>query len=109
MVTISRKNHRMIDGRLLRTDKQFRNLKQRQKEQISAWLFEEYHRIWQEIGREPPPSDNQKIVSAAMAKVEAAGIWIPKEDVERYFFRRKSLYRNRIKRKPQTFCAEDDV
>ena len=101
VITISRKNHRLICGRLLRTDKQFRHLKQRQKEQISAWLFEEYQRIWQEIGREPSPSYNQKIVSAVMAKVEAAGIWIPTEQVKKYFSLRKSHYRARIAKQLQ--------
>lgn len=101
VITISRENHRLIGGRLLRTDKQFRHLKQRQKEQISAWLFEEYQRIWQEIGREPSPSYNQKIVSAVMTKVEAAGIWIPTEQVKKYFSLRKSHYRARIAKQLQ--------
>lgn len=77
-------------------DKQFRNLKQRQKEKINTWLFEEYRRVWLEIGHEPQPRYNQKILSSVMEKIEAAGIWIPEGEVERYFYRRKARYRNRV-------------
>ncbi len=41
---IGTKNHKKVDGKLLRTDKQFRHLKQRQKETVSTWLYEEYRR-----------------------------------------------------------------
>ena len=47
---IGTKNHKKVDGKLLRTDKQFRHLKQRQKETISTWLYEEYRRVWAEKG-----------------------------------------------------------
>ncbi len=36
---IGTKNHKKVDGKLMRTDKQFRHLKQRQKETVSTWLF----------------------------------------------------------------------
>ena len=39
---MSRKNHIKIDGMLIRTDKQFRHLKNSQKEKISNWLYDEY-------------------------------------------------------------------
>lgn len=79
-------------------DKQFRNLKQRQKEKINTWLFEEYRRVWLEIGHEPQPRYNQQILSDVMEKIEAGGVWIPEGEVERYFYRRKAHYRNRINR-----------
>ena len=66
-------------------DKQFRNLKQRQKEKINTWLFEKYRRVWLEIGHEPQPRYNQQILSDVMEKIEAAGVWIPEGEVERYF------------------------
>lgn len=43
---MSAKNHKQINGKLLRTDKQFLHLKQKQKEQINEWLYQEYHRLW---------------------------------------------------------------
>ena len=39
---MSRKNHIKSDGMLIRTDKQFRHLKNSQKEKISNWLYDEY-------------------------------------------------------------------
>ena len=50
-------------------DKQFQNLKQRQKEKINTWLFEEYRRVWLEIGHEPQPRYNQQILSDVMEKI----------------------------------------
>ena len=81
--------------------KQFRNLKQRQKEQISAWLFEEYHRVWLDLGHEPPPRYNTQIPLAVEEKIKAAEIWIPIEEVELYFYRRKSHYSRRINKQLQ--------
>lgn len=54
-------------------DKQFRNLKQRQKEKINTWLFEEYRRVWLEIGHEPQPRYNQQILSDVMEKSKRPG------------------------------------
>lgn len=95
------KNHKQIGGKLLRTDKQFRHLKQRQKEQISAWLYEEYRRLWIEKGHEPHKRNNWKIVAAVMEHIEKADIWIPEYEVREYFYRRKSHYRNRIEKELQ--------
>lgn len=88
----------MVDGRLLRTDKQFRHLKQRQQETISQWLYEEYRRCWLEAGQEPPPRDTGRIVAAVMEKIEAAGIWIPEGEIRQYFSHKKSHFKNKIER-----------
>ena len=93
---IGTKNHKKVDGKLLRTDKQFRHLKQRQKETISTWLYEEYRRLWIEKGQEPHKYNNREIVAAVMERIEAAGIWLPEQEVTKYFYRRKTHYRNRI-------------
>lgn len=37
---MSRKNHKMIDGRLLQTDKKYSQLKIKQKEKIAEWMFQ---------------------------------------------------------------------
>lgn len=90
-----------VDGKLLRTDKQFRHLKQRQKETISTWLYEEYRRLWIEKGQEPHKYNNREIVAAVMERIEAAGIWLPEQEVTKYFYRRKTHYRNRIEKELQ--------
>lgn len=98
---IGTKNHKKVDGKLLRTDKQFRHLKQRQKETISTWLYEEYRRLWIEKGQEPHKYNNREIVAAVMERIEAAGIWLPEQEVTKYFYRRKTHYRNRIEKELQ--------
>lgn len=98
---IGRKNHKKVGDRLLRTDKQFRHLKQRQKEAISTWLYEEYRRLWIEKGQEPHKRNNREIVAAVMERIEAAGIWLPEQEVTKYFYRRKTHYRNRIEKELQ--------
>lgn len=48
-----RKNHKMVDGRLLQTDKKYSNLKIAPKEKINKWINEEICRyldsIWGNI------------------------------------------------------------
>ena len=36
---LSRKNHKMIDGKLLQTDKKYSHLKLKQKEKIAEWMY----------------------------------------------------------------------
>ena len=38
---MSRKNHKIIDDRLLQMDKKYSGLKNKQKDVIAKWLFEE--------------------------------------------------------------------
>lgn len=98
---MSTKNHKQIDGKLLRTDKQFRHLKQKQKEQINEWLYQEYRRLWIENGRQPHKQYNSEIVEAVMIHIEKAGIWIPEYEVRNYFFSRKNRYRKRMEKELQ--------
>ena len=102
----------MENSRLLRTDKQFHHLKQRQQGTISQWLYEENRHRWVETDQEPLPRDTRKIVAAVMEKIEAAGIWIPEQEIRQYFSRKKSHFKNRIEREldsppaPPTKSAE---
>ena len=50
---MSRKNHIKIDGMLIRTDKQFRHLKNSQKEKISNWLYDKCKNAYDKIGQAP--------------------------------------------------------
>lgn len=92
------KNHRIINGKLLQTNKRFQDLKQSQKEKISGWLYQEYRRIWLETGREPHKGRNSEILTVVMAKINDAEIWIPEYEVEQYFFSCKNRFRSRIRK-----------
>lgn len=95
---MSRKNHQMIDGRLLQTDKPFSQLKQSQKEKINEWLYLEYSGLYQ-ANRLPPDSrHNDAILNAVYAKIEEAQIWIPFGEVQKYFYSRKNKFRKRFEK-----------
>lgn len=85
---MSRKNHKIIDGRLLQTDKRFSDLKMAQREKIALWLKAEYESAID--GRNAPLGKSQKdeIAQRVYAKIEEAQIWIPYGEVRRYFSRK---------------------
>lgn len=92
---MSRNNHIKCDGRLISTDKQFRHLKNSQKEKISNCLFDEYSKCYDRIGVPPESRRNDEIVSAVYEKIEKCGIWIPYYEVKRYYCSKKNKYRKR--------------
>lgn len=92
---MSGKNHMKSDGMLIRTDKQFRHLKNSQKEKISNWLYDEYSKIFDKIGKAPDSGKNEEIVSAVYEKIENCGILIPYYEVEKYYCSKKNKYRKR--------------
>jgi len=92
---VSRKNHQVIGGRLLQTDKPFSQLKQTQKEKINEWLYQEYRTLYRQIGKIPDSRHNDTILFAVYEKIEAAEIWIPIEEIEKYYFSRKTAFRKR--------------
>lgn len=81
---MSRKNHKVIDGKLLQTDKKFATLKGTQQEKICNWLLEEYLKIATTENRLLTKVEKEATLDLAYEKIEAAGIWIPYQEVERY-------------------------
>lgn len=76
--------HIKVNGKLLDTGKEWRNLKQKQKDKISAWLFEEYKRYYQYNGIPAGKNDwnaLSEITDAVYEKIEKAEIWIPYDEV----------------------------
>jgi hypothetical protein len=47
------KIHRKIDGQLLQMNKTFSNLKMKQKDKITVWVYEEYKKYVTENERNP--------------------------------------------------------
>ena len=95
---MSRKNHKIVDGRLIQTDKPFSQLKQSQKEKISEWLYQEYAKVYQTVGLPPDSRRNDAILTAAYEKIEEAGIWIPFGEVRKYFYSRKTKFKKRYEK-----------
>ena len=84
---MSRKNHKMIDGRLLQTDKKYSNLKMGQKEKINRWINEEIRRYYKETGIFPRKEQEFEIVlNRLYERIEHANIWIPYGEIHKRFF-----------------------
>lgn len=90
------KNHIHVDGQLLQTNKTWSHLKERQKSWIAELLREEYMRRAQELGRNPKKDDYEAIVEIVYDQIERRGIWIPYNEVRRYFSSRVNRYRNSL-------------
>lgn len=78
---MSRKNHIMVDGKLLQMDKKFFDLKERQKIKIAEWLYEAYRKSYAESGRLPDKRADEEILSYVFDKIVEAQIWLPDGEV----------------------------
>ena len=89
------KKHEIVNGKLLQTNKKFSQLKERQKTEINEWLYEYYKNYADDNGREPK---NDDVVSAVYCQIEAAEIWLPLGELERYYASRKFKIRKRYEK-----------
>lgn len=84
---MSRKNHQWVDHQLLQMDKQYKNLKQKQREKISIWINEEIRSFYKEKKVLPrKPEQFIEVVDKLYQRIEEAGIWIPYDEVYKRFF-----------------------
>ena len=79
------KNHLMVNGKLLQTNKKFSHLKNSQKEKINGWLYEEYEKLWKENGRTPGKPQKETIINNVYARIEEAEIWLPLDELYSYY------------------------
>ena len=89
---MSRKNHKLIGGRLLQTDKKYSHLKMKQKEKINLWINEEIRAYYEHSGKFPrKPEAFTEVLERLYMRIEDAGIWIPYGEIhKRYFGKRNS-------------------
>lgn len=95
---MSSKNHKLVDGKLLRADKEFEHLKQSQKDKINEWLYQESRKLWTEDNNQSFPNKDEAIMAAVMEKILEADIWIPENEVFKYFQGKKNHYRKRMEK-----------
>jgi PAS domain-containing protein len=76
-------------------NKSFRELKQKQKDKIINWIYEEYKNYVSENGSVPGEQGDAQIMSAVLDKIEQAGIWIPSYEIEDYYVSRKARLKQR--------------
>lgn len=92
------KNHERIDGRLLQTNKRYSNLKQKQKDTIAAWMYEETKRYYEKTGKYSDGYHSAAIVDAVYERIEKANIWIPYSEVEHHYRGKLTQINKRIRR-----------
>jgi hypothetical protein len=85
------KNHILVGGRLLQTNKKWTHLKQKQKEWIANLLKTEYINFVQESNRKPNKGERDAILNKVYSEIEGREIWIPYYEVKQFFVGR--IYR----------------
>ncbi len=90
------KVHKMIDGQLLQMNKTFSNLKMKQKDKITGWVYDEYKRYVTENDRIPNSDADEEIVGVVLEKINDAQIWIPADEIYGYYHRKKPQLQKRL-------------
>ena len=82
--------HRMVDGRLLQMNKRYGQLKQKQKQKISRWMYEAYRK---------QAADNlsdEKVLQLVFDRIKDAKIWIPDYEITNRYRAKKAQLRKRL-------------
>ncbi len=106
---MSRKNHKMVEGRLLQMDKKFSALKEKQKTKIAEWFYEAYRKCYLESGKMPGKRDNEKILEYVFHKIDEAGIWIPNREIYAYYNSRKRKLQKRLEKEFAEKLLETEI
>ena len=79
------KIHKKIDGQLLQMNKKFTDLKMKQKDKITGWVYEEYKKYVTEHDKAPDSLADEQIVEAVLDKINETQIWIPGGEIYDYY------------------------
>ena len=90
------KIHKKTDGQLLQMNKSFNNLKMKQKDKITAWVYEEYKKYVTENEKVPDSEADDHIIDAVLDKINEAQIWIPSGEIVSYYRRKKPHLQKRL-------------
>ena len=94
-------------GRLLQLDKKWKNLRVGQKEWISNELRIRYLEACEDAGGVPSKRACGEILFKVIEMIEQRGIWIPDDEVIRYFNKKKgSWLKKYLKQKEDTFSEQ---
>lgn len=92
------KNHKLVDGKTLQTNKRFCDLKGSQQEKIALWLKSEYSTACAENLRLLNTTEKTKILDAVYEKIVAAEIWIPYTEVQKHFSQKLVGWNRKVQR-----------
>ncbi len=90
------KIHKKIDGQLLQMNKSFSNLKMKQKEKITTWVYEEYKKYVTENERVPDSEADAHIIDKVLDMIDEAQIWISAGEIASYYYRKKPQLQKRL-------------
>ena len=82
--------HKMVNGQLLQMNKPYSQLKNKQKEKISNWMYEAYKKQMTE------KLTNEEALQIVYNKIDEAKIWIPTHEVEKKYFSKKNQFKKRL-------------
>lgn len=95
---MSRKNHEMIDGKLLQTDKKYSHLKLRQKEKIAEWMYLETKAYYEKNYTFPGDKYIEEVIFKVYDRIVEADIWIPYGEVAKHYKKKRSDINKRVRR-----------
>ena len=95
--------HMTVDGQLLQKNKTYSQLKNKQKEKVSNWMYEAYKR------QERYQLSDEDALQYVFDKIDKAKIWIPGYEIETRYAAKKVQFRKRLEREnipPHLFQME---
>ena len=95
---LSRKNHKMIDGKLLQTDKKYSHLKLKQKEKIAEWMYLETKAYYEKNYTFPGDKQIGDVISKVYDRITFADIWIPYGEVVKHYKKKRADINKRVRR-----------
>lgn len=90
------KIHKKIDGQLLQMNKKFSNLKMKQKDKITGWVYEEYKKYVTENEKTPDSVADEHIIEVVLDKIHEAQIWITADEIYSYYHSKKPRLQRRL-------------
>ena len=80
-------------------NKSFNNLKLKQKDKITAWVYEEYKKYVNENEKVSDSEADEHIIDAILDKINEAQIWISSGEIVSYYHRKKPHLQKRLDNK----------
>lgn len=102
------KNHVIVNGQILQTNKKWSHLTQNQKNLIAEWLREEYRSFIMMYLRKPKRYEEEYIVDSVMERIHARGIWIPYGEVKTYFSCKKGKWYRKLENEFENRRKEEE-
>ncbi|MBY7115367.1 transposase [Bacillus sp. 17RED48] len=101
------KNHVIVNGQILQTNKKWSHLKQGQKNSIAGWLKAEYQQFIEVYLRKPKRYEEEYIIDSVMEQINNHKILIPYQEVKTYFTNKKGNWYRKLESEFENRRKED--